>query len=209
MRILNKSLFVGLGAGIALALIVLDIWGSHLQNKISINENPWLLRPMNQLRASFRSPSLPSGHLPRPWVPGGPSQLHDGWQVRPLDGKPVALGEFKGKPVFLNFWSTSCGPCLAEMPAIEHLQESLKNQPVAFLAVALDDEQRVREFLKKHPLNVPVYVGEKYPPADIAALGYPTTYILNRKGEAVLRETGGFNWDDEQVQGFLLALAKE
>jgi thiol-disulfide isomerase/thioredoxin len=207
MRFLNKSLFLGLGVGIALTLVVLDTWGRRLQQNVVLEASPWLLRPMASYRIPEISPS--SERLPRPWLPGSPSQLHDNWPLRPLGGKPVTLADFRGKVVFLNFWSTSCGPCIAEMPGIERLQESLKGEPVAFLAVALDDEQRVLEFLKKHPTSLPVYLGGEALPADLTPGGFPTTFILNRRGETVAREVGGINWDDERARSYLLALARE
>jgi hypothetical protein len=37
-----------------------------------------------------------------------------------LDGKMVRLSDFKGKPVFLHFWSTDCGPCVAEFPNLQN-----------------------------------------------------------------------------------------
>ncbi len=44
------------------------------------------------------------------------------WTVLDLDDRPVEFSRFKGKPVFLNFWATWCGPCIREMPSIDSLR---------------------------------------------------------------------------------------
>ena len=45
----------------------------------------------------------------------------------------MRLSDLKGKVVFLNFWRTSCGPCIAEMPGIERLYDSLRGENIFFL----------------------------------------------------------------------------
>jgi thiol-disulfide isomerase/thioredoxin len=50
--------------------------------------------------------------------------------VKLLDtsGKSIMLSSFKGKILYLDFWSTSCGPCLKLFPAEEELIDELKHQ---------------------------------------------------------------------------------
>ncbi len=147
-----------------------------------------------------------SEKLPRPVLPTDASAAHDHWTFHPLGGKPTTIGDFKGKVVFLNFWSTSCGPCIAEMPGIERLQASLRSEPVAFLAVTQEDEQSVRLFLQKFPLRVPVYLAGADVPRAFGPQLVPRTFILDRSGREVFRDVGGLNWDDDNARKFIRGL---
>ena len=55
-----------------------------------------------------------------------------------LDGSTVHLSDFKGKVVLIDFWSTTCDPCLAEMPHLVDLYNANKDKGLVVLAVSLD-----------------------------------------------------------------------
>ena len=203
----SKNFLFGLGAGVALTLIALQMWGTYLDRKIVLNANPWLLRPLPH-RVLVSMPKS-SDELPRPMLPRGTNVAHDHWTMRPLGGRPTTLGDFKGKVVFLNFWSTSCGPCITEMPGIERLQASLQSGPVAFLLVAQDDEQGVRTFLAKVHLRLPVYLAGNDIPSDLGPQAVPRPFILDRAGREVFRDVGGLNWDDDDARRFIRALESQ
>jgi thiol-disulfide isomerase/thioredoxin len=205
MPLINKNSFLGLLAGIALTMLTLEIWGNLLQHTVASAAQPQVLRPMMQARLDAAS----SKSLARPVLPKTPSSLHDHWHVRSLDGKSLSLAQLHGKVVFLNLWNTSCPPCVAEMPGIERLYNSLRGTQVVFLAVAPEDPQRVRNFLAKNPLDVPVYLTDEELPDDLVGRGIPTTLILSPSGTVVFKHTGPLNWDDPDVRAYLRSLAGE
>jgi peroxiredoxin len=53
--------------------------------------------------------------------------------------EPVTLSQFRGQPVWLNFWGSWCPPCRAEMPAMEAAYARLQPRGLVMLAVALDE----------------------------------------------------------------------
>ena len=206
MAIRKIGFAIGLVAGIAFTLIVLDLWGKYLDRTISEAAQPRVLRPIRLTQEAGFPDS--SRNLPTAWLPEFSGQQHDSWRVRSLEGREVSLGDFKGRVVFLNYWSTSCEPCIAEMPGIEGLLGSLRNEGVTFLAVTQEDESVVREFLKKHPLRIPVYLSGENPPSDLLAPGVPTTFLLDTRGTAMLRHSGAVNWDDDSVRSYIRRLLK-
>lgn len=71
-----------------------------------------------------------------------------------IKGEKVALGDFKGKYVFIDFWGTGCSPCIAEMPYFHALEQKLEGQQIAFIAIALQrDNTPWIYFLKEHQLS--------------------------------------------------------
>lgn len=57
-----------------------------------------------------------------------------------VTGKKVSLSDFKGKVVYIDFWATWCGPCLAEMPHSKKLREKFGgNTDIIFMYVSVDN----------------------------------------------------------------------
>src|SRR5205807_7802170 len=99
---------IGLVAGVALTLIVLGLWGRYLDRTIYEAARLRVLLPMRPARVAVFPDT--SKNLPAAWLPEASGQQYDASRVRTLDGHEVRLGDFKGKVVFLNFWSTSWNP---------------------------------------------------------------------------------------------------
>ncbi len=115
------------------------------------------------------------------------------------DGHAVKLAEFAGKGVVLNMWATWCGPCVAEMPALDKLAASLATDGIVVLPLSSDrgGAGTVRKFYAAHGIaNLDIYL-DKF---GIAAKGWgarglPTTIIIDRHGNERARLEGGIAWD--------------
>lgn len=46
------------------------------------------------------------------------------WSGTDLDGKPIALSNYRGHPLLINFWASWCGPCRAEQPALNAVADA-------------------------------------------------------------------------------------
>ena len=56
-----------------------------------------------------------------------------------ISGNMVALSDFKGKIVLVNFWASWCPPCKAELPGFQKVFMDVEERGFVVLAIALDD----------------------------------------------------------------------
>ena len=45
------------------------------------------------------------------------------FELKDIDGKFVKSEHLKGKPTIINFWFSTCEPCLLEIPALNELKK--------------------------------------------------------------------------------------
>jgi thiol:disulfide interchange protein DsbD len=110
-----------------------------------------------------------------------------------LDGGALDTAAFSGKVVVVNFWATWCVPCIQEIPGFNKLHQQLGGKGVVVLGVSLDEEgaERVRPFLKKHPMDYLVALGSEAVSKQYG-LGesLPVTIVFDRSGKQVKRFEG-------------------
>ncbi len=127
------------------------------------------------------------------------------WQLVDNQNRLTNLNQYKGKVIVINNWATWCPPCVAELPSLKRLYEQYKNQPeIVFLFVAHDKPEKVKAFLQKNDFQeLPVYFMQSDMPSQLQSSSIPTTYIINKKGEIVVRKTGAADWNSGQVHKIL------
>ena len=125
-------------------------------------------------------------------------------QVAPMEfslpdshGQRVSLAQFKGKVVFLNFWTTWCSECRREMPAMERLHRRLQKRDFAMVAISLrESAETVNRFMDQNRLTFTALLDEN---GDIgttyAVRAIPTTFILDRRGHIIGTALGARQWD--------------
>ena len=108
------------------------------------------------------------------------------------DGGAFDAASLSGKVVVVNFWATWCVPCLAEIPSFNRLHQQLASKGVVVLGVSMDEEgaERVRPFLKKHPIDYPVALGSAALSDPYRLDELPVTVIFDRSGKQIKRFEG-------------------
>ena len=82
--------------------------------------------------------------------------------VTTMSGAEIELLKLRGKVVVLNFWSTTCKPCIEEMPALNELVRFYQGKDVVFLSLAPEKAETLEKFFIKFPFNyTPVADAEK------------------------------------------------
>ena len=133
----------------------------------------------------------------RPGV--GVGDLAPAYEAVDLDGKPVALADFRGRPVLLNVWATWCGPCRVEMPSIQRLYEAYADRGLVVLAVSIDPpgaKREIREFAEELGLAFTILHDPLGRVSEVfRTRGVPETLVLDRAGRIVKRVSGAAEWD--------------
>ncbi len=122
--------------------------------------------------------------------PKAPTSLPDG-VVQGLSGSSFHLTDFAGKPLVLNFFSTTCAPCIREMPDLERLHQQL-GEAVTFVGIDVTDTRADGEGLVRRT-GVSYRTG--YDPngdvlRDLGGQALPTTVIVDPSGALVETHTG-------------------
>src|SRR6185369_2676285 len=82
-----------------------------------------------------------------------------------LDGKPLAVANYKGKIVLLDFWATWCGPCVRELPNVVAAYKKFHARGFEIIGISLDKadaRQKLIDFTKSHEMPWVQYYDGKY-----------------------------------------------
>lgn len=106
---------------------------------------------------------------------------------------------------FYNFWFSSCGPCLAEMPLFNSLKKKFEEQ-VEFNAINFESKEEINDFLKETEFQFNQYHLSR---TEIHKLkitfGYPTT-VMVKDGKIIYWSSGGPSMDSDYLDEKMRAL---
>lgn len=128
-----------------------------------------------------------------------------------LHDQKVALSDFKGQVVLLNFWASWCPPCVHEMPSMARLKNQLQGEQFEILAVNLaESKAAIQTFTEQHPVNFPILLdptGSAVKSWQVFA--YPSTYLIDKQGQIRYALFGGTEWDEAHHVEKIKALLAE
>ena len=116
------------------------------------------------------------------------------------DGKELALSDFRGKYVFLDFWASWCAPCRREMPYLkEALAYSGNSENLVVLSYSIDDEMEdwtdcieANQLVHKNWIHISTLKGWNSDGIKLfGANGVPFTALIDPDGNVVQFELRG------------------
>jgi thiol-disulfide isomerase/thioredoxin len=143
-----------------------------------------------------RARFVPSEAMP----PAPPLDLHR------TDGTRQTLADLRGRVVLVDFWGTTCAPCLKELPELERLADTFRDRGLAVLPVCIDetDPRVVEEVARRRVEHLPVALD----PGGLARLRFdvqslPTAVLIDRSGRVLGRAEGAQDWSTPEVRALV------
>ena len=108
-----------------------------------------------------------------------------------LEGNTYSNESLAGKIAVLNFWFVNCKPCEIEIPELNEVVHTYEShEDVVFIAVALDNAQKIHGFLEKHPFAYNIIPDGMNTSGAFGVSSYPTHIIIGRDGKSAYRTSG-------------------
>jgi cytochrome c biogenesis protein CcmG, thiol:disulfide interchange protein DsbE len=121
-----------------------------------------------------------------------------------LSGNVVALSDFRGQPVIINFWATWCPPCRVEMPELQAAYEAYQDEGLVILAVDFQESPETvsRFFYDQMGLTFTPLLDENGRIAQqYGVANFPTTYFVGPEGNVTAVHRGPMT--RSQIDGYL------
>ena len=111
--------------------------------------------------------------------------------VKDIDGKNLQLSNFRGKYVLLDFWHTSCGPCVKDTPRLKALSEKFDRDNFEIIGVSADTRRyKVKNYVGKSHIEWPQILDAMDNNNKISKMynigGFPHYVLIDRQGKVMM-----------------------
>jgi peroxiredoxin len=109
-------------------------------------------------------------------------------------GDTVRLSDYKGKLVLLDFFYTTCFPCIQAIPHLQATYEKYKDSGVVVLGIdpleyLETDKKKLDKFFERIQVDYPIVLAYSAGD-DYHVNGYPTMYIIDKTGKIIHSSVG-------------------
>ena len=105
----------------------------------------------------------------------------------------ISLEEYRGKYLYIDFWTLGCGPCIAEFPHLKELYDKMDKSQFEFLGIisgSRNEEDNIKKMMNKHFISWPHIVSNKE--INLTELydvnRFPTTILLDKEGRVIAKD---------------------
>lgn len=113
-----------------------------------------------------------------------------------VDGNAVKLSDFRGQWVVVNFWATWCGPCIKEIPELQHLHDKHPAATVIGVNFETIAPDALKAFMAAIDMTYPVVRVGDAPLIPFEPLkGLPSTFVVSPEGSFTTGHVGPVDCD--------------
>jgi peroxiredoxin len=132
------------------------------------------------------------------------------FKLTSIDGKTFKLSMFKGKTVFLNFFTLSCPSCMKELPILEKeiWQKYKDNENFVIMVVGREETvENLKTFRDKKQFTFPIASDPKRKVYSLFAKQFvPRNIIIDKDGKLILSEMG---FTEEKIKNLIQNIDNE
>ena len=125
------------------------------------------------------------------------------FELADRDGRKRKLGEWKGRPLMVNYWATWCAPCRREIPLLNDLRKQRSAQKLEIIGVAVDFREDVLKYAQETTITYPLLIGEEDGLAAVTAVGmqpaFPFTIFADSQQRIVALKVGELHQDEADL----------
>ena len=122
-----------------------------------------------------------------------------------LNGDSIALQDYRGKVILLNFWAMWYSSGLTEMPYLKKVYDTYKDEGFDIIGISLDyDEPKLRDYIQENDIpwrqildngTVKNSIAWQY-----AIPSIPATFLIDREGKLITHEARGMDLEKFVVE---------
>ena len=125
-----------------------------------------------------------------------------------LKEEKLKLADLQSRFIILDFWYTSCYPCIKCIPSVNRIYDAFRDKGVRVFGVNPIDnpatqKARLEKFLLHNPMSYPTLMLDASLKEDFPIRAYPTLIILDHQGQVIYNESGCSQTMFEEVSAFL------
>lgn len=117
----------------------------------------------------------------------------------------TTINDLKGNVVIVSFFQTWCGPCAGEIPVLNELVTNLNSSKIKILYISDEDINLINAYQKQFGTANIMFANSSKSLAGLGVYVYPTSYLLNKKGEVINSKIEGYDWrlEEETIKKLL------
>jgi thiol-disulfide isomerase/thioredoxin len=177
-----------------LAIAIAATVGWFVQKRLSARSAPVIAAVPVEAPAATTATGTPPTAGDASLAPKSLPETLPQFELMDRAGKLRKLGEWKGKPLIVNYWATWCAPCVREIPLLSQLRRERASQKLEVIGIAVDFRDDVLKFADAHALDYPLLIGEEEGLAAVSAVGmqpaFPFTLFADSQQRIVAMKVG-------------------
>jgi peroxiredoxin len=131
--------------------------------------------------------------------------------VMGIDGNELRLADYRGRPLLITFWSTTCPSCIGEMPHLIKLYREFASQGLEIIGIAMAHDPPSHVLAMRESRQIPYPIALDIHSEAASAFGNvritPTTFLVAPDGRIVLHRIGTL--DMEQLRHDILNMIRQ